>query len=105
MEYDKSEHNPGLRALAKMVLNSMWGKFGQRLNKTQVETCDDPQAFHRFLDTDSVDVRHVSVKNEQMVEVYYQYPLSVSRRRHPRVSQPQHFHGLFQHLLGTSPSQ
>jgi len=55
------------------MLNSMWGKFGQHLNKTQVETFDDPQAFHRFLDTDSVDVCHVSVKNDQLVEVHYQY--------------------------------
>jgi len=28
-------------------------------------------------------------------------PLSISQRRHPRVSQPQHFRGLFHHLLGT----
>ena len=34
LEYDKIESNPGLRTLAKMMLNSMWGKFGQRLNKT-----------------------------------------------------------------------
>ena len=54
LEYDKIEHNPGLHALAKMMLNSMWGKFGQHLNKTQ-----DPQAFHRFLDT--LHVRHVSI--------------------------------------------
>ncbi|XP_068756959.1 uncharacterized protein [Montipora capricornis] len=32
----KIKKNPGLRALAKMMLNSMWGKFGQRINKTQV---------------------------------------------------------------------
>jgi len=51
----------------------MWGKFGQRLNKTQVQTFDDPQAFHRFLDTSTLDVRHVSVINEQLVEVHYQY--------------------------------
>ena len=37
-----------------MMLNSMWGKFGQRLNKTQVQTFDDPQAFHQFLDTDTI---------------------------------------------------
>ena len=49
------------RTLAKMMLNSMWGKFGQRLNKTQVQEFDDPQAFHQFLDTDKLDVRHVSV--------------------------------------------
>ena len=73
LEYDKIEHNPGLRALAKMMLNSMWGKFGQRLNKTQVQEFDDPQAFHRFLDTDTLEVRHVSVINDHMVEVHYQY--------------------------------
>ena len=73
LEYDKIEKNPGLRTLAKMMLNSMWGKFGQRLNKTQVQEFDDPQAFHRFLDTDSLDVRHVSIINDQMVEVHYQH--------------------------------
>jgi len=73
LEYEKIEENKGLRALAKMMLNSMWGKFGQRLDETQVQTFDDPQAFHRFLDTDTMDVRHVYVINEQMVEVHYQY--------------------------------
>jgi len=71
--YDKIEYNAGLRQLAKMMLNSMWGKFGQRLNKIQVQTFDDPQAFHRFLDTDSLDVRHVSVKNAYLVKVHYQH--------------------------------
>ena len=73
LDYDKIEYNPGLRTLAKMMLNSMWGKFGQRLNKTQVQEFDDPQAFHQFLDTDSLDVRHVSIINDQMVEVHYQH--------------------------------
>ena len=73
LEYDKIEKNPGLRTLAKMMLNSMWGKFGQRLNKTQVQEFNDPQAFHRFLDTSTLDVRHVSVINDQLVEVHYQY--------------------------------
>ena len=73
LEYDKIEKNPGLRTLAKMMLNSMWGKFGQRLNKTQVQPFHDPQAFHRFLDTDSLDVRHVSVINDDLVETHYQY--------------------------------
>ena len=73
LEYNKIEKNPGLRTLAKMMLNSMWGKFGQRLNKTQVQEFNDPHAFHRFLDTDTLDVRHVSVINDDMVEVHYQY--------------------------------
>ena len=59
--------------LTKMMLNSMWGKFGQRLNTTRLQEFDDPQAFHRFLDTDTLDVCHVSIMNDQMVEVLYQY--------------------------------
>lgn len=35
LDASKIEKNPGLRALAKMMLNSMWGKFGQRIKKTQ----------------------------------------------------------------------
>ena len=72
LEYDNIKKNPGLRTLAKLMLNSMWGKFGQRLNKTQIQTFDDPHAFHCFLDTDALDVRHVSVINNNMVEVHYQ---------------------------------
>ena len=49
LEYDKIQKNPGLRTVAKLMLNSMWGKFGQRLNKTQIQTFDDPQTFTPFL--------------------------------------------------------
>ena len=73
LDYANIQKNPRLRTLAKLMLNSMWGKFGQRLNKTQIQTVDDPQAFHRFLATDTLDVRHVSVINDNMVEVYYQH--------------------------------
>ena len=73
LEYDNIMKNPGLRTLAKMMLNSMWGKFGQRLNKSQVQEFDDPQQFHQFLDTDKLDVRHVSVINDQSVEVLYEH--------------------------------
>ena len=41
----KIQKNPGLRTLANMMLNSFWGKFGQRINKTQVQEFDDPQKF------------------------------------------------------------
>ena len=43
LDYDQVQHNPGRRALAKMMLNSMWGKFGQRHNKTQVRELTERQ--------------------------------------------------------------
>ena len=71
----KIEKNPGLRTLAKMMLNSMWGKFGQNPNKTQVKEFDDPIQFHEFHDSDKYDVRYVSVLTEQRVEVHYKHQL------------------------------
>lgn len=35
LEYEKIQKNPGLRCLAKLCLNSFWGKFGQRLSMKQ----------------------------------------------------------------------
>jgi hypothetical protein len=32
LDWDKIEKNPGLKAIAKMMLNSFWGKFGELIN-------------------------------------------------------------------------
>ena len=51
------EKNPGLRALAKLCLNSFWGKFGQRLNMRQTDFFHESQAntffstFFRSIET------------------------------------------------------
>ena len=71
LDYDQVQHNPGRRALAKMMLNSMWGKFGQRNNKTQVREFTESQSFQEFLDSDQNDIRYVSLLTEDRVEVHY----------------------------------
>ena len=67
--------NPGLRTLGKMMLNSMWGKFGQCTNKTQVREFDDPLAFSKFHESDKFDIRYVSVLTEERIENHYQHEL------------------------------
>ena len=66
LEYNMIEYNPGLQALAKMMLSSMWGNFGQRLNNNQFKEFI-PNQFHRFLDTDKTDVRHDPIINNTRV--------------------------------------
>ena len=39
---DKIQKNPGRRSLAKMMLNSFWGKYGQQGNKSQVKAISEP---------------------------------------------------------------
>lgn len=48
LDPDKIEVNPGLRSLAKLLLNSFWGKFGQRLNLTKTQFVHDSQAHVLF---------------------------------------------------------
>lgn len=47
--WDEFKPNPSLRTLAKLVLNSLWGKFGQRSNLVECQvmrTANDVYKFH-----------------------------------------------------------
>jgi len=54
-------------------IDSMWGKFGQKANKTQVKEFTDPVAFSQFHESDKNDICYVSVLNEQPVEINYKH--------------------------------
>ena len=71
-ELEKSG-NSGLRSLAKLMLNSMWGKFGQRTNKTQVAHFTSPDDFHEFLQSDRYNIQKFQTypNNEDILDVFY----------------------------------
>lgn len=48
LEYEKIDKNPGLRCLAKLCLNSFWGKFGQRLSMRQSNFFHDSETDKFF---------------------------------------------------------
>ena len=57
---------------------------------------DDPEQFHKFLDSDAVDVRNVSVINDQLVEVHYEH----KEEDIPISPTSQYLRGLLYDLLG-----
>ena len=72
--------NSGLRSLAKLMLNSMWGKFGQRPNKTQCVHFTNPQDFHDFLASDMYVIQKIQLLpdrqdpnqvDEEAIDVFY----------------------------------
>ena len=71
LDRTKIEKNPGLRSLAKLMLNSFWGKFGQRDNMPQVELVKDPERYFRLLTCQSTQVKNIQFVNDECVEVYY----------------------------------
>ena len=52
---DKIEKYPGLRAIAKLCLNSLWGKFGQRTNMGKTEIVNDKEKFFKIVFNEKYD--------------------------------------------------
>ncbi|XP_060588537.1 uncharacterized protein LOC132743952 [Ruditapes philippinarum] len=73
LDYDKIEENPGLRLLAKIILNSFWGKFGQRSNLTQTTFIDDPVQFIDMMTSDQQEIKNVRFINDEAVQLDWAY--------------------------------
>ena len=71
LEYGKIEKNPGLKATAKLMLNSFWGKFGQRENLPQVEQCTSPQELYNITEDDTKQVQEIRFCTEDVIEVVF----------------------------------
>ena len=60
-----------MRAISKLCLNSLWGKFGQRNNMKKTEYVTAPAAFYKILLDDSIDDLNIQFINEEMVQMTY----------------------------------
>ena len=73
IELGKIEHNLGMRAIAKMCSNSLWGKFGQRNNMKQTKFVTEPKEFYGTLLNDAIDNLNLLFLNEDMVQTNYDF--------------------------------
>jgi hypothetical protein len=55
LEKENINLNPANRGLAKLCLNSMWGKLTERNNRTHTQMITYPQELYRFLATPGVE--------------------------------------------------
>ena len=81
------------------MLNSMWGKFGQLLDKTQVQTFDDPKPST----VSWIPTPWMSVTSPSSTNKWWKSTINIEKKT-PCVTPSQHFRGLFLYHLGTSPS-
>ena len=74
LDRGKLKYNEGLRAVSKMLLNSLWGKFGQKSNMIQTSIIkDNVDMFNRIMFDDKIDVSSVNFLNDSTVEVKYKF--------------------------------
>ena len=91
----KIVYNPGLRALAKLMLNSFWGmyvfctveimffqklmfvfligKYAQRSNLVKTEQIDDPQTFFDYLTCDEMIVLDADLVSDDIMEIRHEF--------------------------------
>ena len=71
LEKEKVKPNPGLKATAKLMLNSFWGKFGERTNKSKTEQVKQPAQLYRLLTDAANHVQTIRVCTDDILEVVY----------------------------------
>ena len=69
LDYDKIMENPGLRSLSKLMLNSFWGKFGQRANLTQTTFVTQPDQYFDMMTSDEQVIKNVRFINDESVQI------------------------------------
>ena len=71
LDPDKIQKNPGLRSLAKLCLNSFWGKFGENLAKTQTSFFYDNEAekFMQMVTNPEKEVYNFHIIADDIIQV------------------------------------
>ena len=75
LQEEEMKHNPGLRSIAKLNLNCLWGKFGQNPFKAKTEYITDPAKYFQHLNDDTVETTNVLLFDEKEDIVQVQYKL------------------------------
>jgi len=75
LEWNIINKHSGLRALAKLCLNSFWGKFGQRLNLRQFDVIHDSDAekFFQLLSDSTKEMYNFHITADGMIQLEWQH--------------------------------
>ena len=69
LDKEKIVVNSGRKAVAKVMLNSFWGKFGEGEDKPQTRTIQRVEDWDKLLIDDTVIVKSINVYSEDVLEV------------------------------------
>lgn len=71
MEYNNICKNNGKREIAKLSLNSLWGKFGQQTNKINTEYITDRNKWFKIIRDSNLEVHDFDEINEKIASISY----------------------------------
>ena len=71
LDPENIEKNPGKRATAKLMMNSFWGKFGERLNKPKTVTITQPSQLYPYLFLSNFSLRNLRICTDDVLEAVF----------------------------------
>jgi hypothetical protein len=71
LDINKIIKNPGMRAICKLLLNSLWGKLAELLNKLKFKVIADPNEWFELIANDQYIVERVDYSNNKYLQVHY----------------------------------
>ncbi|KXJ20593.1 putative uncharacterized transposon-derived protein F54H12.3 [Exaiptasia diaphana] len=72
LDASQMEHNPGMRSIAKLNLNSLWGKYAQNQLRSKTQYVTEPEEYYRLIYSDTHEVSQiVLLDGGEMAQVTY----------------------------------
>ena len=71
IQLEQVEKNPGRKQVAKLMLNSFWGKFGERTNKSKVLQLKQPHELFNILTDSANEVQSLRLCTDDILEVVF----------------------------------
>ncbi|KAJ1518855.1 hypothetical protein ONE63_011531 [Megalurothrips usitatus] len=71
LECDKMERNEGLRTLAKLILNSFWGKMGEKTLRALTKFVTTFSAWMALINDPKIEIRGILPIGEECLQVSY----------------------------------
>ena len=69
LEPEKIAKNAGRKQVAKLMLNSFWGKFGEKPNKMQTITVTSPAELYKIIEDMGNNIHDIRICREEIVEI------------------------------------
>jgi hypothetical protein len=71
LDINNMKPNPGMKAISKLFLNSLWGRFGLNSNKTQHKLITEVSELYKlFLDAQFV-LKDVNFLNDNICQAFF----------------------------------
>jgi G:T-mismatch repair DNA endonuclease (very short patch repair protein) len=78
LDRNKIKYNAGMRAVLKLLLNSFWGKFGQKDNKLMFKIITKVEEWLSLITNEQFIVHRADHTNNKYLQVYYKHKTEIN---------------------------